>query len=263
MAEQDKLIVAWQDASSGKYFPVAQLSRLMPQETLIYQFVYIHGIDEATRHGFKPFLAFPDTDAVYESSELFPFFANRLVPPTRHDYKDFVESLGLDPSANSPFEVLARSGGRRATDAVEIFALPCVGPGEEYMEYFFLSHGLRHMPSYADDFAKDLSRGDRLWIMHDLQNPVDDRAIMLRTESNCPIGFLPRLLLADTWGLIEAGEEITILVERVNPPPAPVQQRILCQMRARRPEGFKPFSDETYRPVPEAALLAKGLGATD
>lgn len=263
MTGPDRLIVAWQDASSRKYLPVARLSRLVLQDKIIYEFVYIRGIDEAAKHGFKPFVAFPDSKEVYESSDLFPFFANRLVPRSRHDYKEFIESLGLDPSTASPFDILARSGGRRATDTVEVFPFPSAGPGEEYMAYFFLSHGLRHMPSYADDAAKNLSSGDRLWIMHDLQNPVDEKAIMLRTEGNCPVGFLPRFLLFDTWALLGSGEKVKILVERVNPPPAPIQQRILCKMKARCPEGFTPFSDHMYDPVPEAALLARGLKLAD
>lgn len=263
MTGSDRLIVAWQDASSRRYFPVARLTRLETHGETIYQFVYVRGIDEARKHGFKPFVAFPDPNDVYESSELFPFFTNRLVPPSRQDHKEFVESLGLDPSINCPFEVLARSGGRRATDTVEVFAIPDTGPGEEYLAYFFLSHGLRHMPQFADGIAKELSPSDRLWIMHDLQNPVDRKAILLRTEDNCPVGFLPQFLLSDTWALLNAGEEVAVLVERVNPPPAPIQQRILCKMEARRPKGFKPFDDGRYSPVPAAALLAKGLRLAD
>lgn len=263
MAGQNRLIVAWQDESSRKYFPVARLSRLALRGEMIYQFVYIRGMDEAAKQGFKPFVAFPDSSEVYESSDLFPFFANRLVPRSRHDHKEFVESLGLDSSTASPFEVLARSCGRRETDTVEVFALPSADPDEEYLAYFFLSHGLRHMPPHADSAAQDLSSGDRLWMMHDMQNPVDKKAIMLRTEGNCPVGFLPRFLLCDTWALLDLGEKVRILVERVNPPPAPIQQRILCKMKARRPADFAPGSDRMYDPVPEAALLAKGLKLAD
>lgn len=263
MTGPDTLIVAWQDESSGKYFPVGRLSRLETQDETVYLFVYIRGIDEASGSGFEPFVAFPDRNEVYESSELFPFFANRLVPPSRQDYREFVESLGLDPSVDCPFEVLARSGGRRATDTVEIFPLPAAGPSEEYVAYFFLSHGLRYMPNFAEDAIKDLTAGDCLWIMHDLQNLEDPKAILLRTDGNCPVGFLPRFLLSDTWALLDAGQEVQVYVERVNPQPAPIQQRILCRMKARRPEDFQPFSDETYDPVPKAALLARGLMLAD
>lgn len=257
MTGRNRLIVAWQDVSSRKYFPVARLSRLELRGGKIYQFVYIRGIDEAAKHGFKPFVAFPDYNEVYESSDLFPFFANRLVPPARLDHKEFVESLGLDSSA-PPLEVLARSGGRRATDTVEVFALPSADPDEEYLAYFFLSHGLRHMPPDADNAAQGLSPGDRLRMMHDMQNRVDKEAIMLRTEGNCPIGFLPRFLLSDTWALLHLGEKVKIFVEQVNPPPAPIQQRILCKMKARRPADFAPGRGRVYDPVPEAALLARG-----
>jgi len=248
MTSLDQLIVTWQDPSSRRYFPVGRLSRVEGRNGAIYLFVYTKGIAEASEHGFQPFPAFPDDNKPYRGAELFPFFANRLVPESRDDRRDFITSLGLDPDTASPLEVLARSGGRRATDSVEILAIPRSDAEGTYLTYFFLSHGLRHMPEFAEGLAKQLSSGDRLYIMHDLQNPVDPRALLLRTEDNCPVGFLPRPLLDDTWKLLDRKEEVAVFVERVNPPPLPIQQRVLCKMQVTAPDGFSPCSGEACQP---------------
>jgi len=245
-----RLIVTWQDSKTRKYFPVGRLSLLGSPREPKYLFVYTKGIWEAAERGFRPFAAFPDVKQRYESTELFPFFANRLLPESREEREEFVRGLGLDPVKASPLEVLARSGGRRTTDSVETLALPeTENSGRNYLAYFFLSHGLRHMPDFAEDYARKLKPGDELFLMHDLQNVVDRRALLLRTEDNCPLGFLPRHLLDDTWGLIENGESLKVSVEKINLSPFPIQQRVLCRMTAIAPEGFSPCSGEAYQPL--------------
>ena len=104
------------------------------------------------------------------------------------------------------------------------------------------------MPEFAGDLASQLSSGDRLYVMHDLQNPVDPRALLLRTEDNCPVGFLPRPLLDDTWELLDRKEKVAVFVERVNPPPLPIQQRVLCKMQVTAPDDFSPCSGDACQP---------------
>ena len=248
MKSVDQLVVTWQDASSRRYFPVGRLCHT-ESPTGAYVFGYTRGVYEARDYGFRPFPAFPNVKENYRSVELFPFFANRLIPKSRDDCREFITSLGLDPDTASQFEVLARSGGRRTTDSVEIIAFPEKDDEGKYLTYFFLSHGLRHMPDFAEEHVGELSPRDRLYMMHDLQNQVDPDALLLRTENNCPVGFIPRHLLADTWELLNRKEEVIVWVEKINPSPFPVQQRVLCRMDVSAPDGFSPCSGEAYQSI--------------
>jgi hypothetical protein len=104
------------------------------------------------------------------------------------------------------------------------------------------------MKDCAQRFAETLKHGDRLFTMHDLQNPADRDALTLRTEDYCCVGFLPRYLLPDFWELVRTDVAIEVTVERLNPPPAPVQQRILCKLQAVPEEDFQPCSSDVYKP---------------
>ncbi len=248
----NQLIVTWQDTDTKRYFPVAKLSLLEEAGESGYLFVYTKGFERAAEFGFRPFEAFPDVGYEYQGTELFPFFANRLIPESRKDRDEFVRCLGLDPDTASPLDVLARSGGRRATDSVEIIAFPEADASVcNVLRYFFPSHGLRHMPDFAEDYAKDLRAESPLYLMHDMQNPVDPKALLLRTEDNCPVGFLPRYLLEDTWLLLNRDEDVKleVFVEKVNPPPHPVQQRLLCKMIVKTASEFRPCSGGDYEPL--------------
>lgn len=252
MNTTEELFIVWQDSKSSKYFPVGHLEYLIDGDLGYYKFNYTKGTEEAKEYGFEPFLAFPSFPDTYCSKELFSFFKNRILPRSRNEYASFVEHLRLSPDDASPIEILGRSGGRRATDSVELFIPPKsneIVQGQECLiGYFFLVHGLRHMRECAQHLADDLKQGDQLFIMHDYQNPVDQEALVLRTEDYCCVGFLPRYLLHDCWKLVRQEKAIKVIIEKLNPPPAPVQQRILCKMETTRPKDFKPCSSRDYQP---------------
>ncbi len=246
----EQLFVVWQDSESYRYFPVGHLEHINDGEMLYYKYSYINGVSEALEHNFQPFMAFPDLEEVSFSQELFPFFANRLLSKSRQDYDEYVMSLGLSPENASPIEILARSGGRRATDSVELFSLPendRTSQGEQCVVSYFLLHGLRHMKTCAQDLAKTLKPGEPLFCMHDVQNPVDKQALALRTEEYCCVGFLPRYLLPDFWELIKE-KDAKITVAKVNPSPAPIQQRILCKFQVTPTPKFRPCTNDLYKP---------------
>jgi len=239
------------------YFPVGHLKHVSDEGEQYYEFTYIKGVSNAIEHNFEPFLAFPKFNETYRSKELFSFFRNRILPSSRSDYFEYVSNLGLPPENSSLIEILARSGGRRATDSVELFSLPRSNsvPGEKCLvNYFFLAHGLRHMRDCAQELAETLKCEDKLFIMHDLQNPVDKDALILRTEDYCCVGFLPRYLLTDFWEFLKTDDAIKVFVEKLNPPPAPTQQRILCRLEAITKGDFRPCSSDVYRPFVSEGL---------
>jgi len=88
--------------------------------------------------------------------------------------------------------------------------------------------------------------------MADLQNPVDPRAMAVRTEAErMMLGYVPRYLARDAWKLVQSWDldAIELSVDRVNLD-APLQNRLLCRMRSSWPHGFEPCSGDEFLPIP-------------
>lgn len=249
------LFVAWQHPVERKFHVVGRLRRTRHEPDTGYEFVYVRGAEEARdRHGFRPFFAFPRLDTVYHSDTLFPFVANRILRSTRRDYPAYIQELGLTPEEASPERILSRSGGKRMTDYVEIFAPPQPNPETGLDEMFFLLRGLRYMPPGAGERIAALRSGEQLFCMLDFQNLYNCRAIALRTADNHLLGYAPDYLTEDVERLREERARLTVVVDRVNPPPAPQGHRLLCRLQARWPEDRAPFSDERFQslvPTPD------------
>lgn len=246
------LFVAWQDPTHRRFWPIARLVSLPPGDRR-FEFCYIRGVNRAQEQGFRPFLAFPELHQVYRSRELFPLFANRLMSPSRMDYPQYIERLGLEPENSMPLEVLARSGGARTTDSIELFPLPVFH--EEFHRYrtYFLAHAIRYLPAASHERILQLETNEKLLLMGDCQNPVDPQAIALRTEDRVIVGYVPGYLLQDAWALVENCGRLEIRVSRVNPPPAPLQHRLLCRLDACWPDDFQPFFESRYEPISDEA----------
>lgn len=137
-----RLYLVWQDPDSHRWLPVGQISRDHDD----FQFVYTQGA--RLSENFVPFGRMKDLHCTYVAKELFPLFANRLLPRSRPEYRDFLNWLGLDAGDHDALELLGRSGGARATDSMQLF--PCPEPTTEntYVVEFF-SHGIRHLPDAA------------------------------------------------------------------------------------------------------------------
>lgn len=244
------LFVAWQDPIKRSIRVVGRLRRYHEGDRAVYEFAYVNEVERAQEeNGFRPFLAFPEADLVYRSEALFPFFTNRVIPATRRDYLEHIEELGLAPEEASPVTILARGGGRRATDHVEVFAPPLLNPDTGMHEMFFLLRGVRHMPRGTEECIEALAPRDRLFCMLDFQNPHNPRAVALRTEELRILGYMPDYAVADVDALRQAGAALEVFVERVNPSPAPRHHRLLCRLQARWPADRMPFSDERFQPL--------------
>lgn len=196
-------------------------------------------------------------DLVYESEELFPLFANRLLAQSRPEYESYLRWSGFDPlTLPDPIAVLGVTEGLRQTDAVEVF--PCRAPDAEgcYANKFFL-HGLAFLPPAAVERIDRLQPADRLQLMLDIQNQYDRRAVAVRTDDERTlIGYVPRYLAHEVWQLVQQCDVdfIEVSVDRVNHD-APLQNRVLCRMRACWPAGFLPCSGEDFGPI--ASRLAE------
>ncbi|NOT00078.1 MAG: DNA-binding protein [Phycisphaerales bacterium] len=243
------LFVAWRSGGTdnGAWGPVGRLEH----DGELYRFCYTHG---ARTRGFRPFPGMEDLESVYESVELLPLFANRLLSPSRPEYDAFLRWGDFDPGhPPDPIAILGVSEGIRQTDAIEVFPCPVPDVGGCYINKFFL-HGVRWMPPGAIEHIARLNPNDKLLLMPDPCNAHDRNAVAVRTDAErMLIGYVPRYLALDVIRLLYTcgTREVELAVERVNPD-APLQNRVLCRMHACWPETFQPCSDEPFLPIPSA-----------
>ncbi len=241
--------LAWRDPGR-RWFPVGRLTR---DDSGRYQFVYTHGAAEAHEQaGFAPLVSFPDWQETYESGELFPLFANRLLSERRPEFPLFQDWLNLPRDQKDPLVLLARSNGIRETDTFQVFAHPVPDDEGRYHVHCFI-HGLRHRDPDAINRAESLVIGEPLWIEPDPENPADALAIKTLTVDERPqhIGFLPRYLTSDVRRI--GIDQVHASVERVNPRPTPAQFRVLVRLLAAWPPGFQPYSDPSFAPLSKQA----------
>ncbi len=242
------LLVAWRSGQPerGGWGPVGRLE----YDGAVYRFVYTQGA--RTLAGFRPFPKMENLEEVYESAELFPMFANRLLPTRRPEYEAYLRWSGFDSiNPPDPISILGVTEGMRQTDAIEVF--PCPVPDKQgcYVNKFF-AHGLRYMSPMAQERVAQLTEGESLLLMADFFNKADLQAVALRTENDrILVAYVPRYLARDVWKLlVECNLDfVSVRVERVNRD-APLQQRLLCRMNACWPNGFKPCSDPAFLPIP-------------
>jgi hypothetical protein len=240
------LFLAWQDPSSRSWFPIGRLTF----EQGKYNFVYTYGATKAQDScGFQPLLSFPSLNKVYTSVELFPLFSNRLMRRSRPEYQDFVQWLNIPQNEDDPIAILARSGGTKVTDYLEVFPCPEVDENGLYHVHFF-AHGLRHLPPSAIERINRTQARDLLWLSHEIQNSHDPNALTLNTQDHHIVGYCPRYLAPDALKLLRQKPQfVHVQVERVNLAPTPLQFRLLVNMTAEWHEDFRPFSGHEYQPM--------------
>jgi hypothetical protein len=239
-----ELCVFWQNPDTRRWYPVGMLTRTAN----LYKFAYTKGAKEA--NGFTPFGRMNDLHKVYQSEELFPLFANRVLARSRPEYDQYVRWIAAEDVPGDEMLILARTGGARATDSLMIYAKPEPNERSEF-DLLFLCHGIRHLPPAAIERINALEEREELYPMLDVLNPFDVDAVGLRT--NDPvwlIGYVPRFFATDIRMCVQANEprEVSLQVMRVNLD-APLQLRLLCRLTAPWPKGFASWSGPEFEPL--------------
>lgn len=240
------LFLAWQDTGATRaWFPIGRLDADVEHSS--YLFGYTHGAERAVKEaGFTPLLSFPDFNDSYESSELFPLFRNRVVGSDREDFRDYLQQLGL-PEGADPITILAISGGTRQTDNLEVFPKLERRQDGTFICRFFL-HGSRHVHSIAHSRMDTLKSGDSLQVSLELNNPATGPALQLESQDYVMLGWTPRYLVIDLIkAIVESPRGIAARVVRVNPAPAPSNQRVLVELKGSLPASYEPMSSSDFQ----------------
>ena len=241
----NELIVAWQDPETRSWIPVGRLYRTQDG----FGFCYTKGAGKSSN--FRAFPRMPDFAQTYVSGELFPIFANRIMPRSRPEYYLYMAWLGVkfdDAPLVDPLLVLARSEGVRATDGLQLYPVPQPTAEGTYELYFFC-HGIRHVNVSAIIEVGKLKSGERLYPMYDVQNPADPFAVALRTGGDAAmIGYVPSFFARDFKAILDSGvdNKAHVLVHQLNDE-APIQLRLLCMIKAMWPKDFVPFAHSDFR----------------
>ena len=238
------LYLAWQAPVNRLWYPVGRLEANPEQSEYIFQ--YVHGVRDAQQQGFHPLSGFPKLGESYHSSELFPFFRNRVMALHRRSFAEYIASLGMDQNHVDFLDILAVTGGERQTDSFEVFQKPDVGQEGQLRIRFFL-HGLKYCNDAARKRRLTLEVGDKLKILVDYQNEADGYALHIATQDNHLIGWLPRYLredLAKPSTLAEVG----LMVVRNNPEGTPLNRKLLLELTAKLPADTQPMSNVHFQP---------------
>lgn len=256
------LLVLWQHPIDRS---IAVVGRLQ-YDGATYIFGYTRS--SASLEGFRGLPGLRDFGRLYESDQLFPVFAQRTMDPSRPDYSGYLSSLGLVGSTATPLEQIIHSGGRRAADTIQLMEVPQTSQGR--LRGTFLVNGVRHIPQQELGLAptkrivsgtehesalRRLVSGDRLRLLPEPYNTVNNAAILLASPDGIPLGWVPNALVGGVQKLIQAGEpEVKVL--RANGPDAPPHLRIIVDLEASS-FGGSPFEEDDWKFIGTKSAHAK------
>lgn len=216
-----KLRLIWKHPE-GRYHDVGRFEELRDG-----RFAFRYTQEVGSVPGFSPLLQFPDLDRVYVSEALPAFLANRVMSRQRPSYGEHLERLGLSLDA-TPFEILARTGGPRATDTFHV--VDVFDPAARRHEGAFFVSGVR----YKDFDLSSLQAGQQLKLIDEPDNEINPRAVLLAADGS-ELGWVPDWLVDDLHSFQMVGGVVSVAVEQVNED-APPHLSVLCRLVMERLE---------------------------
>lgn len=201
----DRLVVVWRDPAQDARHLIGHLARTLGE----IRFWYEQDLSAAFSKGFKLLPEFPEhrvEASPYTERYLFALFAERIPSQARPDARAMLAGWGVE-HVDDQFEVLARSGGIRATDRIELVEYR--RDDDELMAPLeFRVASRRHL----DDPAP-LSIGDEVRLTREPTNDYDPRATIV-DRSGRHAGYVPRPYVPMFARLLDAGVEVEAKVVR-------------------------------------------------
>ncbi len=248
------IFLAWQAPKdsdrSRAWFPIGRLdAESTGPEVTSCRFRYTGGAKRAHDDvGFEPLVSFPDFEEDYHSEKLFPLFHNRVISSKRADFPEYIDWLDLTREEADPISILSVSGGMRVTDNLQTFPKIEVGADGSFHMRFF-AHGLRHLTEASRKRAVQLTHGDKLRVMVEVNNPATRLAVTLHTDDYIMVGWAPRYLVEDLVTCIPAAPDIEVTVVKVNHRHAPLNQSVLVEYSGKAPKNHVLMSSPDFMPL--------------
>lgn len=226
MNDVKTVYVTWQAPDTHSWHVVGRLQQIRDE----YTFNYTTGALAAEK--FIPFSGMEALEATYHSDTLFPLFKNRVLSVKRPEYPRFLSWLGLDEDV-SAIDVLARSGGMRSTDNIQIFKKLDIAVDGSFT-YIIFVHGISHLGDSARKRVSKLEKGESLYLCLDLQNRFDENAIIVRAENPAEIvGYCPRYLAADLCKILKSNDSTVQVTVEAFAEDAPANYQLMCTLQGK------------------------------
>lgn len=217
--------VIWQDMASRSFVHVAWL------EFTGSEFVFSYTDEARSSERFEPFPAFPQLDGSYRSTELFPFFALRLINAADPTFDAVLDAIGLTRADATPAELLSRSSDSQH-DTIQVVPEPTEADDGTITRTFLVS-GVRHAETASGGILTSviskLKSGTKLDLLPETTNPYNPRALQLSFNSTV-VGWLPDYLVEEVRSYIAAQRTVAVTVERANGSVAPWHVRLQCRL---------------------------------
>jgi hypothetical protein len=196
MGTIDRLLVIWGEPTAGNRHVIGHLVRSAGE----FRFWYDADLTSAQARGFQWLPEFPElrrADSPYNSRYLFALFAERIPAPTRPDAAEMMVAWGVQ-YPDDQFEVLARSGGIRATDRLELAEYRA--PQDDLSNPLeFRVAGRRYIPDVAP-----LHLEDTVSLRRQPDNLADPAAVVVDREGR-RAGYVPRQYTQILGSLLDRG----------------------------------------------------------
>ncbi len=202
----DRLFIVWGAPSDGGRHVIGHLTR--ERSAAPFRFWYERDLSAAKQHGFALLPAFPEhqtEEAPYEARYLFATFADRIPSLHRSDADQMFRFWGIE-RRDDQFEILAKSGGLRATDKLELSEYrgatdPLTTPLEMRVA------GVKYVP--LEERAV-LTPGAQLSFERQPTNSFDPCATIIATTADGRrAGYVPRQYSSMVARLIDGGVALT------------------------------------------------------
>lgn len=209
------LLVVWQDEISRTFYTIGILSYYNKN----YEFTYTstkqgeRKLGDALKQGYMIHPAFPETDKVYRSKNLFPAFERRIPSPDRLDFEDILYDLDLDKDA-SKMAILQATRGRLANDSYS-FEQPLRKEKDEKLHSSFFIHGMRYN-NLSENWDSGLTENMLLKLKLEPENRIDKNAVAIYTMDEKKLGYVPAFYSQAVFSLIKNGALPTIRIININ-----------------------------------------------
>lgn len=225
LPQDTSLLVSWQNPETRTY---VLLGRAVEHVDGTYTFQYFPGVEK--NPNFRAIPGFRDVTRTYESTVLFPFFSGRVMSHRRPDRVEWLQKLGLPPNA-APFEILARSFGKRVADTYEMFAEPEVDLAAGSLRFLVPVHGLKYQSTEARELVDSgrLKEGASLKVIAEPHNPADPRAQAVFAQTGDQLGYVPAPVL-DYVEILGQSGSFAAKVTAVNPSSDGLHLRVLMRL---------------------------------
>ncbi|WP_354004684.1 HIRAN domain-containing protein [Ruania suaedae] len=144
-------------------------------------------------------------------------------------------------------EILARSGGRRNGDTIELFRAP-YQDDDGRVRSDFLVHGIRHMSPGASEEVARLQRGEKLLLQTEPENVYSPHAIVVVSSRSVKLGYVPDPLAGFVSNLCEISAPCAE-VQVANGVHVVPHMRLLISVTAETPRGYRPLSGPEWETV--------------